>query len=151
MKRFLCAVSALLALSVSALAADPAVPGRTPERYAGALTEAEPAASATAGKVTMPYNDGSGRTGLILFRFTAAGDTLRWTVDWNNAAGDAYHFRLWRLGGAGAEPVPVEPAREALFGVEQQYTGLIEGEEYFLRVSSMCTEKDVSATYTYRF
>ncbi len=164
MKRFVSAllsVSMVLALAVPTFAVVPADRidlNYTPEHYLGTISDDEMAVmlansdTPTTGKATMPYNPGSGDTGLIMFKFKAKSDTMNWVIDWNNAdAEDTYHFRLWRLNGEGLDPTPVESAREASFGAGQRYAGLIEGEEYCLRVSSMCTGKDVSASFSYWF
>ena len=133
MKRFVSAllsVGMILALAVPTFAVVPADridPNYTPEHYVGTISDDEMAVmlansdDPTTGKATMPYNPGSGDTGLIMFKFKAKSDTMNWVIDWNNAdAEDTYHFRLWRSNGEGPDLTPVEPAREASFGAGQR-------------------------------
>lgn len=143
-----CALGLLSSLSVPAFAAEPVTldPDYHPEVWLGSIPEE--------GKDTsfqMPYNPGTGTTGLSVFSFVADSDTLMFQINWNQAqVADTYHYVLWQKDENGNLDSVVGTFYKCSFGVWQLYPDLTAGKSYELIVSSTCVPPTgASCTYIY--
>ena len=150
----LCILASLAApaFAAEAIAVDP---DYHPEVWLGTLPD-EAAPSAQGGEsdmgCQMPYNPGTGTTGIEIFSFVAESESLQFKIDWVQAdMMDTYHYVLWQVDGNGMPDSVVEGMRECSFGAWQGYDNLVVGSAYYLVASSMDVPPTGAAcTYTYQ-
>lgn len=140
----LCAISMILAMSVSAFAAAPALldPEYVPEQFVEpsdiAMFQITRTIPGESGPGDMKYNGGNGDTGEAMFGFEAKTSSVSFKITWVTAQfGDTYHYQLYRVNGVGRPDTKVDQARESSFGATNSYTDLVIGAYYYLVVSSM--------------
>lgn len=96
---------------------------------------------------TVPYNDGSGTSGIVVCEFTAEETTARFTLDVVGNQ-ESYHCRIYRVFDSGTES-PLGKEIISTFGYGPEFNGLVAGELYRVYVSSMDVPvRGARGTYT---
>lgn len=97
----------------------------------------------------VPYNSGSGTTGIPIFTFQAKdSNTVKFKIKWNLAGpGDTYHYVLWRSNENGLPATMVGTYHECSFDVWQAYDNLVMDAYYYVTASSTCVPTSGATCY----
>lgn len=143
----LLAISMILAMSVSAFAAEvpePSAEGILPaptlityKDLHGDIDNAVMAAFLSDDKVScfIPYNDGAGTSGSVAATFTAETKKVSFIL-YSYGGGTTYHAELWHVNGNNIPNSKVMSYNDYAFGSGFSQGGLIVGDTYYITVSS---------------